>query len=175
MHNFPSFSLEQYSSEFLLVKQSSLYNLLNGVTTVQQALEILDSKLVEASESTGGLMSQSDKALLDWLGINASEKIYVYSNQEEAGIDPTTKIVIADNEGLTFLRESSEKVRIGLRPFYDKVMGSDDSATSATIDDKNLKFGATKTTDVIVVNNKVYVDATKTLQAAFMLAIIFGG
>lgn len=174
-HIFPPFLLEQYSSEFLLVKQSEFYNLLSGVTTVQEALEVLDSKLIPATSATTGLLSHQDKVLLDWLGLNASEKIYVYSHQEEAGTSPVTRIIVEDNEGLDFFRENEKTVRIGLKPFYNKVIGSDETFVEAQVDNKTITFGSTKTTDVLISNNKIYVDATKAIHTAFLYSIIFGG
>jgi hypothetical protein len=173
--DYPSLIVETINAEHILTSSQYFYNALSGITTVQRALEELDKKVVYANENRGGLLTSEDKILIDWLRTNASGKIFFYSYQEEAEINPTTKIRVADNEGLTFSRLQPDTVRIGLKPFYNSVSGSDGSRMEAKVDDKSIKFGATETADVVVKEGIVYVSAEKALKQAFLYSLIFGG
>lgn len=175
MKNYTPLLLEKYRADYSLVRSSALFHSLRGVATVQQALEILDNLLVPATHYDEGLMSKADKALLDWLDLNASEKIYVYSNQEEGLIDPVTRIIVADNEGLSYNKVDYHTVRIGMQPFISSAKGSDGKTVAAKVDNKTLEFGSTDTTDVLVQGDKLFVDATKAVNTAFLYSLIFGG
>lgn len=166
--------IETHQSQFVLIDKSELYNLLKNSSNLQEAIQTLDSKLVPVTKYNDGLATQEDKVVLDYLAQNASGKVYVYSNQEEANQNPITRIIIADNEGLTIEKPSQDTARIGIKPFFNSAELEDGSKINATSNDKVLSFCNTETADIIIKNGRLAVDATKTKQYALAMSLVFG-
>lgn len=166
--------IEQSQSKFVLINQDSLYNLLSTAENLEDAIKILDQSLVPVTKFNDGLATREDKTIIDYLATNASDKIYVYSNQEEAFVSPTTRIVIADNEGLTIQYPNSNTARIGLSPHFNELI-TPDGIVAPTVDNKSIEFINSDTVDVLIADGKIQIDATKTKEYALAMSLVLGG
>lgn len=166
--------IEETQSKFILVDQSQLINLLRTASDLQEAIQIIDSSLIPVTKYNDGLLTSLDKTILDYLAVNASDKMYVYSNQEQGLINPVNRIIIADNEGLSIQYPDTNTARIGMSPFYNKIF-TDNGNISPTVDNKSISFSNSDTVDVLITDGKIQLDATKTKQYALAMSLVFGG
>ena len=170
---FPALLIETISADNVIANTSKLEHMLYGATSIQEIVERIDSVLTYASSTQTGLLTAKDKMLLDWLGLNASEKIHVYNNEEESGSAPITDIVIATSDGMTLHRNLPNQVRVGIKPHFDSLQ-TEGGKVSATHSDKTIHFGNTSTSEVVVDNGTVFVDSSKTLHQSLVYALVFG-
>lgn len=166
--------IDQSQSQFVLIDKSKLFALLRDADNLQEAIDILDHSLVPVTKFNDGLSTKEDKAIIDYLAVNASDKIYVYSNQEQGLLSPTTRIIVADNEGLTIQYPTPDTARVGLSPHFNHVKTVDGDLNPSN-ENKSIEFSNSDTADVKMSNGKIYVDATKTKDYATSMAIVLGG